>query len=136
MQFSQGTFGWVLATSTPQRILLSCSGPAYGSCMDSYRAEAYGLLSITTFLHLLEIYFKHPLQPTTIWCDNLSVVKTANKLISRNRPEFPNETLRPSWDILQAIRRNFKLHPEFTLLHVKGHQDISPTQMIFLSQLN
>ena len=61
--------------------------------MDSYRAEAYGLLSITTFLHLLEIYFKHPLQPTTIWCDNLSVVKTVNKLISRNRPEFPNETL-------------------------------------------
>ena len=138
VQFSQGTFGWVLATSTPQRILLSCSGPAYGSCMDSYRAEAYGLLSITTFLHLLEIYFKHPLQPTTIWCDNLSVVKTVNKLISRNRPEFPNETLRPSWDILQAIRRNFKLHPEFTLLHVKGHQDnlSDPNDLPFPAQLN
>jgi hypothetical protein len=80
----------------------------------------------------------------TIWCDSLSVVKTVNKLISRNRPEFPNETLRPSWDILQAICGNFKLHPElklhpeFTLLHVKGHQDSlsDPNDLPFPAQLN
>ena len=135
---SQGTFGWVLATSTPQRILLQCNGPAYGSNMDSYRAEAYGLLSITTFIHLLETYFKRSLQSTTIWCDNLSVVKTVNRLISTSRPEFPNETLRPSWDILQAIRKNFKLHPHLTLLHVKGHQDDLSDQndLPFPAQLN
>jgi hypothetical protein len=138
VQLSQGTFGWVLATSTPQRSLLTCSGPAYGSGMDSYRAEAYGLLSVTTFLHLLETYFTHPLQPTTIWCDNQSIVNTVNKLTSRKRPEFPNETLRPSWDILQAICRNFKLHPDFTLSHVKGHQDnlSDPSDLPFPAQLN
>jgi hypothetical protein len=103
-----------------------------------YRAEAYGLLSITTFLHLLETHFKHPLQPTTIWCDSLSVINTVNKLISRKRPEFPNETLRPSWDILRAICRNFKLHPDFTLSHVKGHQDnlYDPSDLPFPAQLN
>jgi hypothetical protein len=30
--------------------------------MDSYRTEAFGLISITTFIHLLETYFKRSLQ--------------------------------------------------------------------------
>jgi hypothetical protein len=50
VQFNQGTFGWVLATTTPPRIFLRCTGPASGSKMDSFRAEAYGLLSVTSFL--------------------------------------------------------------------------------------
>jgi hypothetical protein len=95
VQSSQGTFGWVLVISTPRRTLLQCSGPAYCSYMDSQRAEEYGLLSIITFLHLLETYFKHPLQSTAIWCNNLSLVKTVDQLISRSRQEFSNETLRP-----------------------------------------
>jgi hypothetical protein len=41
VQSFQGTFGWVLATSIPRHILFKCSGPAYGACMDSYRAEAF-----------------------------------------------------------------------------------------------
>jgi hypothetical protein len=106
--------------------------------MDSYRAEAYGLLSLITFLHLLGIYFNSPLPPTDNWCDNLAVVKTVNKVRSRKRPEFPNETLTPSWDILQAIRTKFRLHPELSLSHVKGHQDKStdPSELPFQSQLN
>jgi hypothetical protein len=42
---------------------------------------------------LLGIYCKSPLPPTEIWCDDLAVVKTTNKIRSRNRPKFPNETL-------------------------------------------
>jgi hypothetical protein len=72
----------MLAASNPRRILVKCSGPAYGACMDSYRAEAYGLFSLTTLLHLLGIYYKSPLPPTDIWCDNLTVVKTVNKIRS------------------------------------------------------
>jgi hypothetical protein len=44
VQASQRNFGWVRATSQPNRILLRCQGPAYGAFMDSYRAEAYSLL--------------------------------------------------------------------------------------------
>jgi hypothetical protein len=42
--------------------------------MDTYRAEAYGLLSVATLLDLMSKFFHCPLPPTTIWCDNLSVV--------------------------------------------------------------
>jgi hypothetical protein len=91
--------------------------------MDSYRAEAYGLLSITTFLHLMGNYYNHQVPPTEIWCDNMAVVNTVNRKIVRTRPEFPNETLQPSWDIIEAICATMKLHPDVSLHHVKGHQD-------------
>jgi hypothetical protein len=135
---SQGTFGWVLATSTPPRILVRCSGPAYGSCMDSFRAEAYGLLSVTTFLHLLTTYLQQPSLTIDVWCDNLAVVNTINRLTKQQRPDFPNDTLRPSWDVLQAIQQNFRHLPSITLSHVKGHQDTtnSPNELPFPARLN
>jgi hypothetical protein len=80
---SQGTFGWVLATTQPPHQLLHCSGPAFGASMDSYRAEAYGLLSLATLLDLMSKFFHSPLPPMTIWCDNLSVVQTITSIITR-----------------------------------------------------
>jgi hypothetical protein len=138
VQYLQGTFGWGLATRNPHRILVKCSGPTYGACIDSYRAEAHGLVSLMTFLHLLGIYYKSPLPPTDIWCDILAVVKTVNKSRSRKRPEFHNETLTPSWDILQGIRTKFRFQPDLSLSHVKGHRDksIEPSELPFQSQLN
>jgi hypothetical protein len=61
-----------------------------------------------------------------------------NKIRSRKRPEFPNETLTPSWDILQGIRTKLRLHPDLSLFHVKGHQDksIDPSELPFQLQLN
>ena len=66
------------------------------------------------------------------------MVKTLSQLISRSRPEFPNETLRTSWDILQAIHRNFKLLPHFILFHVCGDQDnlSDSNDVLFSAQLN
>ena len=135
---SQGTFGWVLATSNPPRILMRCSGPAYGSNMDSFRAEAYGLLSLTTFLHQLTTLFQQPLPLTELWCDNLAVVNTINRLTTQQHPEFTNDTLRPSWDVLQAIRQNLRHLPFVTLSHVKGHQDntTSSNELSFPAKLN
>jgi hypothetical protein len=87
------------------------------------------------FLTSFGINYKSPLPPTDIWCDNLAVVKTVNKITSRKRPELPNETLTPSRDILQAIRTKFHLH-QLSLFHVKGHQDksIDPSELPFQSQ--
>jgi hypothetical protein len=119
----QGSFGWVLATSQPQRILIRCRGPAYGSSMNSFRAEAYGLLSVSTFLHLLAVRYQQQIPPTIIWCDNLSVIRTVNNINSSMRPAFPNETLRPSWDVLQAICHQLSNLPDITIQHIKGHQD-------------
>jgi hypothetical protein len=106
--------------------------------MDCYRAEAYGLLSLVTLLDLMSKFFHSPLPPMTIWCDNLSVVQTITSIITRVRPVFPNDTLRPSWDIIQATCRTFQAHPSLSLQHVKGHQDRTTTfwNLPLESQLN
>jgi hypothetical protein len=91
--------------------------------MDSYRAEAYGLLSLVTLLYLMSKFFHSPLPPITIWCDNLSVVQTISSIITRVRPVFPNDIVRPSWDIIQATCRTFQAHPSLSFQHFKGHQD-------------
>ncbi|KAG7348857.1 hypothetical protein IV203_011454 [Nitzschia inconspicua] len=49
---NQGTFGWSMNLKNGTTIVEG-SGPAYGSPMDSYRAEAYGKCSILHFLFLL-----------------------------------------------------------------------------------
>ena len=49
----QGAFGWVIADPNGE-FLVEGQGPAYGTPMDSFRAEGYGLLSILTFLKLVE----------------------------------------------------------------------------------
>jgi hypothetical protein len=91
--------------------------------MDSYRAEAYGLLSLATLLDLMRKFFNSPLPPIAIWCDNLSAVQIINSIITRVRPVFPNITLRPSWEFIRATCRTFQAHPSLSLQHVKGHED-------------
>jgi hypothetical protein len=40
------------------------------------------------------------------------------------RPEFPNDTLAPSWDVLQQITKNLWKFPEASSLRwIPGHQD-------------
>jgi hypothetical protein len=51
VKFENGTWGWALSSPTGEE-LIECKGPAYGIVMDSYCAEAYGLLSITTLVTL------------------------------------------------------------------------------------
>jgi hypothetical protein len=44
----------------------------------------------------------------------------------RRRPEFPNETLSPSWDLHhQAIHRELTKLPNIAIHHIKAHQDRS-----------
>jgi hypothetical protein len=83
--------------------------------VESYRAEGHGLLSLATLLNLMSKFFHSPLQPITIWCNNLSVMQTINSLITPVRPVFPSDTLRPSGDIFQATRRTFQAHPSLSL---------------------
>lgn len=46
----KASFGWVLSTLDGNRIV-TCNGPSYGAKPNSYRAEGYGLLSVSRFLH-------------------------------------------------------------------------------------
>jgi hypothetical protein len=51
-------------------------------------------------------------------------VKKIEKLRKSTRPEFPNDTLVPSWDVLQQITKNLRKFPEESSLRwIPSHQD-------------
>lgn len=120
----QGTFGWSLA-KRDGTVLIDCIGPVFGMNMDSYRAEGYGHLSILLYIAKLSTFFHRTPQHIQLFCDNQALVDKVNQLRTSPRPEFANDTLAHSWDILQAIRTLLKDQPTTTIKHVKGHQDIS-----------
>jgi hypothetical protein len=92
--------------------------------MDSYRADAYGLLSITTLVTLLMQYTTNTFAPIELLCNNDVLVKKVKKLRKSIRPEFPNDTLVPSWDVLQRITKNLQKFPdESNILWIPSHQD-------------
>jgi hypothetical protein len=62
VKFEDGTWGWALSSPTGNE-LIERKGPAYGIVMDSYCAEAYGLLSITTMVTLLMQYTTNTFAP-------------------------------------------------------------------------
>jgi ribonuclease HI len=115
-------FAWVLADqdSTPW---LRCR--VSGTPIDSFRTEAHALLSILMYLNLLEAHFTAPISAIriNIYTDSESNVKRIIQKRHRKRPEFPNETLSPSWDLHQAIQRELSKLPNIAIHHIKAHQD-------------
>lgn len=122
-----GTFGWVIATATGE-VLAKCMGPAFGIPMNSFRAEGYGLLSLLIFLFLVHQYAKTSIPHVKLLCDNKALIEKVDAMAKCPRPQFPNETLDPSWDVLQQIQRLLRWLPQgYTAQWIKGHQDaISP----------
>jgi ribonuclease HI len=119
-----GTFAWVLADQegTPW---LRCRRPVSGTPIDSFRSEAHALLSVLVYLNLLADHYKAPISTIKIciFTDSKSNVKQIIQNQHRKRPEFPNETLRPSWDLHQAIHRELTQLPNIAIHHIKAHQD-------------
>jgi hypothetical protein len=102
---AQGTFAWVLADpdGTPW---LRCRGLVGRTPINSFHSEACALLSVLVYLNLMADYFTAPI-PTIkiyIYTDSESNIKRINQNQHRRRPEFPNKTLSPSWDMHQAIQ--------------------------------
>jgi hypothetical protein len=100
VKFENGTWGWALSSPTGEE-LIKCKGPAYGIVMESYCAEAHGLLSITTLVTLLMQYTTNTFAPIELLSNNDALVKKVEKLKQSTRLEFPNDTLASSWDVLQ-----------------------------------
>jgi ribonuclease HI len=121
---ARGTFAWVLADQdgTPW---LRCRGPVSGTLIDSFRTEAHALLSVVVYLNLLNAHFAAPISAIriNIYTDSESNVKRLIQNRHRKRPEFPNETLSPSWDLHQAIHRELSKLPNIAIHHIKAHQE-------------
>jgi ribonuclease HI len=122
---TRGTFAWVLADQdgTP---CLQCHGPVSGTLIDSFHTEAHALLSVLVYLNLLNVHFVAPISAIRInvYTDSESNVKQIVQNRHRKRPQFPNETLSPSWDLHQAIHRELSKLPNIAIHHIKAHQDI------------
>ncbi len=123
---SNATYAWAIADY--EDVLCSNTGIVCGckESITSYRAEAFGVLSLVTFLwRLFRNYDKRAKKLTfTIYCDNKSVIKTT---ASPSEADADQDVfLQLQW-VLHAIRHCLSV--EF--LHVKGHQlidDDSPRE--------
>lgn len=113
-----GTFGW------------SCSLSSYqfrtrtGIC-SSFHAEAHGLLSALRFLLRLSEFIATSLPPTVPHTDSLSFI-TVIEMMEEWPTYYPNATLCPELNILQAIVTTKKQLKVISLSHVKGHQNRTP----------
>ena len=145
---NQGAFGWMISTDTGDRTAKGM-GPARGANVDSYRAEAYGMLSILTFLHRLAEYTTH-VEPWSgiLATDSQSLLDTIAEKLSGEDVEPPVygkvkdieqlDVRCAEWDILTCIMYFLKQWPELKLEYVRGHQDRKTAydRLSLLAQLN
>lgn len=136
----KASFGWIVSTSTGTR-LATCKGPCFGAKPNSYRAEGYGLLSVSRFLYQLHHHFALPIQSGDVVCDNKSMVNQLATIPNHLNDLYPNSTLEPEWDlIVESWTALSQIPPSHRpqIQHIKGHQDMNtPYQQLSLkAQLN
>jgi hypothetical protein len=142
---NRGSFGWVIS-DIQGNILAKCYGPVYGYKISSYRAEAYGILSLLRYLLRLSQIRQQNSQESSkilshiLLCDNEGIVKRTN-IIKEWPFIYPNVTMEAEWDVLAEIRATLAaLTPDSQpiLEHIKGHQDkTKPREELSLkAQLN
>ncbi|KAL7574197.1 hypothetical protein ACA910_014872 [Epithemia clementina (nom. ined.)] len=119
----RGSFGWVCAFSDGRRVATNC-GSAPGSRTSSFRAEAYGILSALRFLLRVFEFTGHPLPRVIhLYSDSRSVLQRLETVRSWSF-YYPNFTLLPEWDVLQAIATTLRsFGTRLTLHYIKAHQD-------------
>ena len=147
--FTDGSFGWMLSTPQGERMATGM-GPARGPRPPSYRAEAYGMLSILRFLIRVAEYTS-TVEPWTgsIVTDSHSVLKTLgggdvdpqeaeDDPVNIDGDEVVLDVLCPDWDVLIEIQQALKQLPGLTLKYIKAHQDdkIPYAQLPLNAQLN
>lgn len=117
-----GLFGWILALPDGTRQAANY-GTVQGYRISSFRAERYGLLLAMCFLRRVSVFTSVPLPPVMFLLDSKSMITRVHQLLSWTT-FFPNQTLIPEYDVLQAILRYALIlphKPQFQ--HVKSHQD-------------
>jgi hypothetical protein len=130
-----------LVLALGELLLATAVGCVFGDKMDSFRAEAYGMLSVLCYIVHLFRYFNTPLPAhlhLTLWSDNQALIEKVTLLLGLSRPIFPNETMEPSYDVLQAIVSRLKELSGAQVDWVKGHhdRDISMDEMSTQERLN
>ncbi|KAI2503130.1 hypothetical protein MHU86_11321 [Fragilaria crotonensis] len=147
---NQGAYGWMISSDLGDRAVRGM-GPARGAKVDSYRAEAYGMLAILCYLRRLA-EFTTQTEPWT----GILATDSQSLLESITVPPSPQDepacgtmysTLKqvkhldvkcPEWDLLSSVLTELQRWPGITLQHVRGHQDrkVAYARLPLLAQLN
>ena len=114
-----GSYAWILSTPGGTRAV-HCSGNTTAHRGSSYRSEAYGILSVYVFLHLIQDYFQITLNVHAIYSDSKSVLDT----LQHWNTWKPRSTLKPDWDVFEQIQFMTTQVPHpIKYQHIKAHQD-------------
>ena len=135
---SSMAFAWVLSDPHGRR-LAQCAGPAFGSQASSYRAEGYGIVSLTRFIACLKLFRPSISQwRLTFAADNQGFITKVNQALQYDTP-YPNVLMDSDYDLVDEVVhavRQANIVPKFA--HVLGHQDDRTdfSDLDLLSQLN
>ena len=114
-------FRWPLSVSGKE--VIKNNGPALGSEESSHRAEGYGQLSLFVVLKTLFEFADIPFDvPIKYGCDNQGLLTRVRER-QKYTDLYPNATLSPDWDIVEAIIAYRQRFTAISQEHVKGHQD-------------
>jgi hypothetical protein len=135
------SFGWVFGTESGT-IYAEHSGRGYGTAT-SHRAEAWGMLSATLFLHhcyhyTIGIDNDYPRRLAVVFCsDNSGLIQRISQRQSYTT-SYPNSTLDPDWELVEQIHHTASLLPYSRISYewVRGHQDINATDLTTAARYN
>lgn len=130
------TFGWVLAHKNKRLAKGGGNVPFESAVYSSFRAEGFGMTAGVVFLVVCHDFFGHSLPSRHHWkitCDNLGLIKKLRK--------FDDNTYRiadfigTDSDIICCLRQQLHRLGNYSLHHVKGHQNkkgatLSPTALL------
>lgn len=88
---TDGSFGWIVSSTGGEK-LVRAYGPVRGAFPTSYRAEAYGLLSVLRFIVQIQEFCQIPWHQEWTWTatsDNLSLVDVINGTTDEGTSQLP-----------------------------------------------
>jgi hypothetical protein len=146
---NQGAFGWTLSNDKGER-MARCMGPARGARIDSYRAEAYGMLSVLCFLKRLTEFIGqgdewHGILATdsqslldTILDGEYKKANSDDPLPCSLKQLRYLDAMAPEWDLTSSIVTMAQTMQGMQLQYIRGHQDRNRDyeQLPLLAQLN
>ena len=130
-----GSFGWVIGDEHDE--WLKANGPAMGWPMSSFRAEAWSIWNLLSFLRHLLLHYGfqgNPIQILTIHTDSLSFIQRFQELQSYGELWYSSIYMRKDIDIFTEIFATLRTFPYYIQFeHVPGHQD-NEVSYYFLSR--
>jgi hypothetical protein len=129
------SYGWVVTLN--KTIIAKAQGPtpAHKDMSEPFRAEVYGVASVTSFINLLMEHMNDKADRHKWFC------LVDNTLLIRKLEKYATETITPKWhllpdaDILEYTAKQLITIP-MNFIHVKSHQDRKPGKINFDAQLN